>query len=872
MATVSEALAVAVAHHQSGRLDAAEQIYRQILAADPNQADAWHLLGVIAHQVGRHDAAVELIGRSVGLRPTEPLFHNNLGNALNALARFAGATACYRRALELNPDYAEALCNLGAALKSQGKLDEAVACFRRAIERNGQIPEAHINLGATWRELGRPDEAADCFRRALELRPDLALVQNDLGMILREQGKLEEAVDCYRRALERQPGLALVHNNIGIALNDLGKTDEAVACYRRAVELAPEMAEPHNNLGVALQGQGRPDEAVACFRRALELRPGFALAHNNLGRAFQNQARLDEAVECYRRALEIDPSLPESHSNLGNTLKELGRPDEAVACFRRAIDLRPDFAEAHYNLGTAFSDQGKPDEAAACYVRALESKPDFAEAHFNLGTALRDLGRLDEAVASYRRALELRPDHAACRGFLVHTLQHLCEWNDLESLARSVVDGVSDGGGEPISPFVFLALPTATTAEQQLRCARDWADRRLRAAVEPATPVVPRKTEPPSKIVVGYLSADFHSHATALLIAELFERHDRGRFEVFGYSYGPDDGSPMRRRLVRAFDRFTDLKNASHRESARRIEADGVDVLVDLKGYTQDARTEILARRPAPVQVNYLGYPGTMGAAFVDYVLVDEFVVPPDQQEFFTERLVHVPGCYQVNDGRREIAARTPTRAECGLPEDGFVFCSFNNTYKITPEMFDAWMSILRAVPGSVLWLLEGNRFAPGRLRCEAEARGVSAERLVLAPRLPSPEHLARHRQADLFLDSFPYNAHTTASDALWAGLPVLTRTGRTFASRVAGSLLHTLGLDELITHSLDEYQAAAVRLARDAESLAELRSRLAANRETSPLFDAGGFARNIEKAFERMREIHAAGESPRGFAVTEDP
>jgi predicted O-linked N-acetylglucosamine transferase (SPINDLY family) len=354
-----------------------------------------------------------------------------------------------------------------------------------------------------------------------------------------------------------------------------------------------------------------------------------------------------------------------------------------------------------------------------------------------------------------------------------------------------------------------------------------------------------------------------------LLIAELFEKHDRERFQVFGYSYGPDDRSPTRSRLVKAFDRFLDVRDVSLAGAAERIAADDVDILVDLKGYTGYARPQILALRPAPIQVNYLGYPGTMGASFLDYILVDDFIVPADQQPFYTEKLVHLPGCYQVNDSRREISPRRPSREECQLPADGFVFCSFNNSYKITPQMFDVWMRLLKAAAGSVLWLLEGNRFVAANLCREAEARGVAAERLVIAPRLQLPEHLARHALANLFLDTFPVNAHTTASDALWAGLPVLTLAGQTFASRVAGSLLRTIGLPELITTCLEDYEETALRLASDRDQLAGLRARLEVNRTTSGLFDGGQFARNIEKAYATMWKIHSSGEEPRAFAVS---
>jgi predicted O-linked N-acetylglucosamine transferase (SPINDLY family) len=370
-----------------------------------------------------------------------------------------------------------------------------------------------------------------------------------------------------------------------------------------------------------------------------------------------------------------------------------------------------------------------------------------------------------------------------------------------------------------------------------------------------------------SKLRIGYLSADFRAHAVASLSVELFEKHDRERFEVFGYSLGPNDASPMRRRLVDAFDQFVDIHDRSYTDGAKQIAADSIDILVDLTGYTKHARTQILALRPATIQVNYLGYPGTMAAPFVDYVVVDDFVVPPDQQPFFTEKLVYLPGCYQVNS-RREVSPQTPSRASCGLPENAFVFGAFNSSHKISPSVFEVWMEFLKSIPGSVLWLVEKNCLAPANLRRHAEDCGVSPERLIFAPRIASSEHLARHRLIDLFLDTFPYNGHTTTSDALWAGCPVVTIAGATFASRVAGSLLRAVDLPELVTHTLDEYRGLALRLAQDRARLADLRARLEVRRASAALFDSTAFTRNLEAAFTTMYEIHSAGDPPRAFAV----
>ena len=505
-------------------------------------------------------------------------------------------------------------------------------------------------------------------------------------------------------------------------------------------------------------------------------------------------------------------------------------------------------------------------------MRALELRPASATAHYNLANALQEAGAREEAIAGYRRALQLQPDYPMAASALAHQLQQICDWDGLDKLARSVVDSVDAaaerGTKAGVSPFIFFALPISTTAQQQLCCARQWVAGLVKPAVLPSRPTRPNRSTVKPKIRLGYLSSDYHYHATSMLVVEMFEKHDRNRFEVIGYSYGRPDDSPMRHRLVQALDRFVDVRELSQLDAARRIAADDVDILIDLKGYTWGARTQILAERPAPIQVNYLGFPGTMGALFIDYILVDDFIAPPDQQPFYSERLVHLPGCYQVNDSRRTIAERTPSRAECGLPEHGFVFCSFNNNYKITPEVFAAWMRILQAVPLSVLWLFESNQAAAANLRREAVARGISAERLVFAPRLPLAEHQARFRVADLFLDTFPVNAHTTASESLWSGCPLLTIAGETLVARVAGSLLCAVGLPELITTSLEEYEKLAVELATDPTRLADLRTRLAANRTAATVFDGGVFARSVEVAYERMWELYVSGMPPATFAV----
>ncbi len=601
--------------------------------------------------------------------------------------------------------------------------------------------------------------------------------------------------------------------------------------------------------------------AAGICARVLQALPGQPKALHLLGMAAIQKGYRPEALELLRRAVRSDPHFSVAWNDLGNLLALLGMPAEAAASYRQAIAEAPDFAEAHNNLGNLLQMTGALEEAVAHYRVALGLRSGYAEAFRNLASALRRLARADEAVIALRSALEIDPGFAAATSQLAHLLKELCDWAQLDDLTAKLVEFV-EAGSAAVNPFMFLSLDTSP--RQQLLCAKRWAAEQLSAMGER-----PAASPGKDRITIGYLSADFQEHATSHLIAELFRLHDRKRFRVIGFSYGRDDGSAARRQLRESFDDFVDLADCSHVESAARIRADGVDILVDLKGYTTDARPELLHLRPAPVQVNYLGYPGTMGTDAVDFVLVDPVVVPADEQPHFTERLVQLPDCYQVNDRRRPIAPHLPARSECGLPERGFVFCCFSSAHKITAPMFDIWMRLLGSVPGSVLWLLEPHATAMVNLRREAESRlAGGAARLVFAPALSNPEHLARFGIAGLFLDTLPYNAHTLTSDALWGACPVITCTGRGFPGRVAASLLRAVGLPELVTHNLADYEAFALQLALDPLRLGAIRGKLQANRLTTPLFDSRRFTRHLEAAFESMWRMHLAGESPRPFAV----
>jgi protein O-GlcNAc transferase len=588
--------------------------------------------------------------------------------------------------------------------------------------------------------------------------------------------------------------------------------------------------------------------------------PRTAEEYGLRARTLRDQGRLEEAVSSYRAATNLDPENAILHNDLGNLLAEQGKLEEAIASCRKALEIWPEYAEAHNNLANLHQMTGKLEEAAAGYEKAIRLRPDYAQAHRNLGSLLYRQGKLPMAVESLRTAVSLDPSFAEAASLLEHQMRHFCDWRGLDSLSRSLIQMVERGSGG-VNPFGFLCL--GSTPEQQLHCAQRWATRNVPYAMQ--TPAF--NFEQSNQITIGYLSADFHEHATAHLISQLLELHDRHRFRIIAYSYGPDDCSPARARLVQAFERFVDIRDESFGQSADRIRKDGVQILVDLKGYTGDARPMILALRPAPIQVSYLGYPATMGTTAIDYIIVDRIVAPPEDQAFFSERLVHMPNCYQVNDSTRAISLPR-SRREYDLPDNAFVFCCFNASYKITPKVFSIWTKLLKLIPGSILWLLDSNPHATVNLKREAADRGVDPGRLVFAPHLPYSDHLARFAVADLFLDTFPYNAHTLSSDALWGGCLVLTCSGRTFASRVAASLLHSVGLPELICRSLSDYESLALALARSPERLRRLRERLHAARPSAPVFDVKSFTRNLETAFVTMWESYRRGESPRPFSV----
>jgi protein O-GlcNAc transferase len=714
---------------------------------------------------------------------------------------------------------------------------------------------------------GRLDEALHDYERALTLDPACIPALFNRGSLLLRADRPADALECFDRVLTLGEASAAVHLARGNALSGLGRQEAALESFAEAIRLEPGAPLAYCNLGNALLALNRAEEALACLDRALALAPGNALVCYNRGNALLALARHAEAFEDFDRAVTAEPRFALAWYNRGNTLTELRRHAEAAASFARVLALMPDFAAAYNNRGVALLALKRQPEALGDFERALRLNPGYEGALENMGNAYHDQRRYEEAVRCFAALVGAAPGRPYALGNLLNARTRSCDWGgDYLTLRNSVTESVERGLRAQV-PFAFLA--TSDSPAAQLRCARTFAEDKF---VPVGEPLFRGRTYAHERIRVAYISADLRHHATAFLAAELFERHDRQRFETTAISFGPDDGSPMRHRLQRAFDHFLDVSALSDRDIAKLMRAREIDIAVDLQGYTADCRAGIFAQRPAPVQVSYLAYPGTLGAPYMDYLIGDRHVIPKEHFPHYSERVVHLPHCYQPNGSGRAIPPTTPTRAELSLPERAFVFCSFNGSYKITPEVFETWMRLLRVLPDSVLWLLDDTEAATRNLRKEARERGVDPARLVFAPRASLAEHLSRQPLADLFLDTLPVNAHTTASDALRAGLPVLTCQGATFAGRVASSLLHAVGLPELIAGNPVEYEKLAVALASDPERLRGLRARLLSQRESCPLFDTERYRQSLEAAYVLMWQRAENRLPPIHFAVPERP
>jgi predicted O-linked N-acetylglucosamine transferase (SPINDLY family) len=809
-------------------LAGARRNLKVVLRKQPQLFDALHLMGLVEAQRGHNKDAEVLLRQAVRINPASAEAHANRGNVQRALERFDDAIASYDQALQIRPSYANALNSRAIALTAVGRFAEALASYEQA----------------------------------LAIDPNFAMAIYNRAITLVQLNRLEEAVAAFDQMLARDPAFAQGHVDRANALAALGRIDDALAAYDRAVAVDPRLTLAHYNRGLALLKAGRFADAVVSFDALLAVEPAVPGALDGKGNALAALDRHDEALVAFAAATQADPTFAAAFNNMGFVLLKLRRANEALAAFDKALRVDPQFVGALNNRGNALLALGRTDDAIASFGAALKFAPDGVDALANRASAALTARRYDIASADFERVVDRDPAHPYALGNLLYARMHCSDWRGFDDLQNRIRQGMQ-AGRKTILPFEAVA------------CTESAADHRTAAMlwIDDVCPV--RSSRPTTasrrrqKIRLAYLSPDLRTHPVAILLAELFERHDHSRFETHAFSFGANDRSELRARLERSFDAFHDVRELDDHAIAERMREREIDIVVDLTGFTENCRPGILALRPAPIQVNYLGYLGTMGAELVDYVIADRVALPDAIRAHIAERVAYLPDSLLVGDTTRPISASPPSRSALGLPETGVVFCAFHSRHKITPQLFEVWTRLLKAVEGSVLWLAGGSPQSNENLRREAQTRGIAPERLVVMPLVTkSEEYLARYTLADVFLDVLPYNAISTAVDALWAGLPIVTCAGGSFGGRGAGSALHAAGLPELVCTTLEAYEAAALKLASDEALRSELKNRLLRERARFALFDTDRFRRNIEAAYGEMWERHLRGEPPADFAV----
>ncbi len=828
--------------HSQGNISEAAKNYQYLINKGFKDHRVFSNYGLILRKLGKLKEAESLLRKAIQIKPDNAKAYSNLGNILKDLCNLQEAELSTRKAIELKPDYAEAHYNLGNILQDLGNLKEAELSTRKAIKINPNFAIAHSNLGIILKDLCNLKEAELSTRKAIEINPNYAIAHSNLGIILKDLCNLQEAELSARKAIELKPDYAEAHYNLGNILQDLGNLKEAELSTRKAIEISPNFALAHSNLGIILKDLGNLKEAELSTRKAIEINPNYAIAHSNLGVILKDLCNLQDAEISLRKAIKVNPNYAKAHSNLGIILKDLCNLQDAEISLRKAIEIKPDDANAFSNLGIILRDLGKLQEAEISTRKAIELNPEFAEAHYNLGNILKDHGDFVDAINQYKQALKLNHQLSIAKDGLITTKGKVCDWSDEENeeiWLKSL--GIK---GTPICPWALFPLED-NPLNHLTRSRRFYKEKFTRKSKH--------ITYSKKNIIhIGYFSADFRNHAVMQQIAPLFELHDKSRFKIYLYSFVPKEDEYTERAKMSGCI-FRNIKKLNDIEAVELARSDNLDIAVDLMGYTLHNRMPIFSYKIAPIQINYIGFPGSIGSDTIDYIIADKIIIPKENEKFYSEKIIRMPNCFQCNDNKKEISKESIFRSEFKLPEQGFIYTCFNNNYKITKKEFNIWMNLLIETEGSVLWLFKSNPYSINNLYKEARKRKVDPDRLIFAERLPLKKHLARYSLGDLALDTFNCNGGTTTSDALWAGLPVLTKIGQSYIARVSASLLTSIGLPELITYSEDEYEEKALYIASNPEEVVRLKSKLNKLKETSTLYNSELFTHDLENIYQNL-------------------
>ncbi|KAL9341813.1 hypothetical protein Peur_065138 [Populus x canadensis] len=919
---VDEDAHLGLAHqlYKSGNYKQALEHSSVVYERSPQRTDNLLLLGAIYYQLQDYDMCIAKNEEALRLEPRFAECYGNMANAWKEKGDIDLAIRYYLVSIELRPNFADAWSNLASAYMRKGRLNEASQCCRQALALNPHLVDAHSNLGNLMKAQGLVQEAYSCYLEALRIQPTFAIAWSNLAGLFMESGDLNRALQYYKEAVKLKPKFPDAYLNLGNVYKALGMPQEAIVCYQQAVQARPNYAMAFGNLASTYYERGQLDLAILHYKQAIACDQRFLEAYNNLGNALKDVGRVDEAIQCYNQCLSLQPNHPQALTNLGNiymewnmsaaaascykaTLavttglsapfsnlaviyKQQGNYSDAISCYNEVLRIEPLAADGLVNRGNTYKEIGRVSEAIQDYINAITIRPNMAEAHANLASAYKDSGHVEAAIKSYRKALLLRTDFPEATCNLLHTLQCVCCWEDRDKMFNEV-EGIirrqiSMAVLPSVQPFHAIAYPIDPVLA--LEISRKYAAHCSIIASRFALPSfkhpapLPVKHERGSgRLRIGYVSSDFGNHPLSHLMGSVFGMHNRENVEVFCYALSPNDGTEWRQRTQFEAEHFIDVSAMTSDMIAKLINEDKIQILINLNGYTKGARNEIFAMQPAPIQVSYMGFPGTTGATYIDYLVTDEFVSPTRFSHIYSEKLVHLPHCYFVNDYKQKnLDVLDPTcqhkRSDYGLPEDKFIFACFNQLYKMDPEIFNTWCNILKRVPNSALWLLRFPAAGEMRLRAYAVAQGVQPDQIIFTDVAMKQEHIRRSALADLFLDTPLCNAHTTGTDILWAGLPMVTMPLEKMATRVAGSLCLATGLgDEMIVSSMKEYEERAVSLALNRPKLQSLTNRLKAARMTCPLFDTRRWVRNLDRAYFKMWSIHCSGQQPHHFKVAEN-
>ncbi|XP_040960104.1 probable UDP-N-acetylglucosamine--peptide N-acetylglucosaminyltransferase SEC isoform X2 [Gossypium raimondii] len=902
---VDEDMQLALAHqlYKSGNykqaLDHSNAVYDQ----NSLRTDNLLLLGAIYYQLHDYDMCIAKNEEALRIQPRFAECYGNMANAWKEKGDVDVAIRYYMIAIELRPNFADAWSNLASAYMRKRRFNEAAQCCRQALQLNPLLVDAHSNLGNLMKAQGLAQEAYSCYLEALRIQPTFAIAWSNLAGLFMDSGDLNRALQYYKEAVKLKPAFPEAYLNLGNIYKALAMPQEAIVCYQRAVQTRPNYPVALGNLASTYYERGQLDLAIHHYKQAIAYDQRFVEAYNNLGNALKDVGRVDEAIQCYnifwnsrnmvgaaasyyKATLAVTTGLSAPFNNLAVIYKQQGNHMEAISCYNEVLRIDPLAADGLVNRGNTYKEIGRVSEAIQDYICAINIQPNMAEAHANLASAYKDSGHVEAAVKSYKQALLLRPDFPEATCNLLHTLQCVCCWEDRDKMFTEVEGIIRRQINMSVLPSVqpFHAIAYPIDPMLALDISRKYAAHCSLIASRFALPPFNHPAPIPIKqdcgnqrLKIGYVSSDFGNHPLSHLMGSVFGMHNRENVEVFCYALSQNDGTEWRQRIQSEAEHFIDVSSMSSDVIAKMINKDGIQILINLNGYTKGARNEIFAMQPAPIQVSYMGFPGTTGADYIDYLVSDEFVSPLRYAHIYSEKLVHLPHCYFVNDYKQKNRDVLDPhcqhkRSDYGLPEDKFIFACFNQLYKMDPEIFNTWCNILKRVPNSALWLLRFPAAGETRLRAYAAAQGVQPEQIIFTDVAMKHEHIRRSALADLCLDTPLCNAHTTGTDVLWAGLPMVTLPLEKMATRVAGSLCLATGLgEEMIVNSMKEYEERAVSLALNRLKLQALTNKLKAARLTCPLFDTARWVRNLERSYFKMWNLYCSGQQPQHFKVTEN-